>query len=110
MQPSFPLDPLDERPGPHGRLRVGTLARLFQRCQRWYTDLQQPPRPLEKPFENASDDIERRAQTSHHIDCLVEAVETIPSSETQIELAYLGGEAARIAPDETLVVIRSGWG
>src|SRR5437016_4080596 len=35
------------------------------------------------------------------IDCLVEAVETIPSSETQIELAYLGGAAARIAADET---------
>ena len=35
------------------------------------------------------------------IDYLVEAVETIPSSETQIELAYLGGAAARIAADET---------
>src|SRR6266576_1820285 len=41
------------------------------------------------------------------IDCLVEAVETIPSSETQIELAYLGGEAARIAPDETAFGDRS---
>ncbi len=31
------------------------------------------------------------------IDRLVEAVGTIPSSETQIELAYLGGAAARMA-------------
>jgi hypothetical protein len=35
------------------------------------------------------------------IDRLVEAVATIPSSETQIELAYLGGAAARIDADET---------
>jgi hypothetical protein len=35
------------------------------------------------------------------IDRLVEAVTTIPSSETQIELAYLGGEAAKIAANET---------
>jgi len=41
------------------------------------------------------------------IDCLVEAVETVPSSETQIELAYLAGEAARIAPDETAFGDRS---
>jgi hypothetical protein len=41
------------------------------------------------------------------IDCLVGAVETIPSSDTQIELAYLGGEAARIAPDETAFGDRS---
>jgi hypothetical protein len=32
---------------------------------------------------------------------LLEAVATIPSSETQIELAYLGGAAARIGADET---------
>jgi hypothetical protein len=41
------------------------------------------------------------------IDCLVEAVATIPSSETQIELAYLGGAAARIAADETAFGDRS---
>jgi hypothetical protein len=41
------------------------------------------------------------------IDCLVEAVPTIPSSETQIELAYLGGAAARIAADETAFGDRS---
>ncbi len=35
------------------------------------------------------------------IDRLVEAVATIPSWETQIELAYLGGQAARIAATET---------
>jgi hypothetical protein len=35
------------------------------------------------------------------IDRLLEAVGTIPSSETQIELAYLGGAAARIGADET---------
>ena len=35
------------------------------------------------------------------IDRLLEAVTTIPSSETQIELAYLGGAAARIGADET---------
>jgi hypothetical protein len=35
------------------------------------------------------------------LDRLVEAVATIPSSETQIELAYLGGAAARIGSDET---------
>lgn len=35
------------------------------------------------------------------IDRLFEAVGTIPSSETQIELAYLGGAAARIGADET---------
>jgi hypothetical protein len=32
---------------------------------------------------------------------LVEAVATMPSSETQIELAYLGGAAARMAANET---------
>jgi len=41
------------------------------------------------------------------IDCMVEAVATIPSSETQIELAYLGGAAARIAADETAFGDRS---
>lgn len=35
------------------------------------------------------------------IDRLQEAVRTIPSSETQIELSYLGGAAARIGADET---------
>ena len=35
------------------------------------------------------------------IDSLVEAVATIPSCETQIELAYLGGAAARVSADET---------
>jgi hypothetical protein len=32
---------------------------------------------------------------------LIEAVATIPSSETQIELAYLGGAAARLSAEET---------
>ena len=41
------------------------------------------------------------------IDRMVEAVATIPSSETQIELAYLGGAAARIAADETAFGDRS---
>jgi FAD binding domain-containing protein/berberine-like enzyme len=41
------------------------------------------------------------------IDRLVEAVTTIPSSETQIELAYLGGAAARIGADETAFGDRS---
>jgi len=35
------------------------------------------------------------------IDRMVEAVTTIPSAETQIELAYLGGAAARVAAQET---------
>ncbi|HEY6370997.1 MAG TPA: FAD-binding oxidoreductase [Candidatus Sulfotelmatobacter sp.] len=35
------------------------------------------------------------------IDRLLEAVASIPSSDTQIELAYLGGAAARIGADET---------
>ena len=35
------------------------------------------------------------------IDHLLDAVATIPSLETQIELAYLGGAAARIGADET---------
>ena len=41
------------------------------------------------------------------IDRLLEAVATIPSSETQIELAYLGGEAARIGAEETAFGDRS---
>jgi hypothetical protein len=41
------------------------------------------------------------------IDRLMEAVATIPSSETQIELAYLGGAAARIGADETAFGDRS---
>jgi hypothetical protein len=41
------------------------------------------------------------------IDCLVEALATIPSSETQIELAYLGGAAAQIPADETAFGDRS---
>lgn len=41
------------------------------------------------------------------IDRLVEAVASIPSSETQIELAYLGGAAARVAADETAFGDRS---
>jgi FAD binding domain/Berberine and berberine like len=41
------------------------------------------------------------------IDRLVDAVAKIPSSETQIELAYLGGAAARMAADETAFGDRS---
>jgi hypothetical protein len=41
------------------------------------------------------------------IDRMLEAVVTIPSSETQIELAYLGGAAARIAAHETAFGDRS---
>ena len=41
------------------------------------------------------------------IDRLLEAVATIPSSETQIELAYLGGAAARMAANETAFGDRS---
>jgi hypothetical protein len=41
------------------------------------------------------------------IDRLAEAVATLPSSETQIELAYLGGAAARIGADETAFGDRS---
>ncbi len=41
------------------------------------------------------------------IDRLVEAVVTIPSSEIQIELAYLGGAAARITAQETAFGDRS---
>jgi hypothetical protein len=35
------------------------------------------------------------------IDRLLEAAATIPSAETQIELAYLGGAAARVGADDT---------
>jgi len=41
------------------------------------------------------------------IDLLMEAVTTIPSSETRIELAYLGGAAAQIGADETAFGDRS---
>jgi hypothetical protein len=41
------------------------------------------------------------------IDRMVEAVATMPSSEIQIELAYLGGAAARIKADETAFGDRS---
>jgi hypothetical protein len=41
------------------------------------------------------------------IDRMVEAVGTIPSSETQIELAYLGGAAGRIGATETAFGDRS---
>jgi len=41
------------------------------------------------------------------IEQMVEAVATIPSSETQIELAYLGGAAAQVAADETAFGDRS---
>src|SRR5579864_6792057 len=41
------------------------------------------------------------------IDRLLEAVATIPASEIRIELAYLGGAAARIAADETAFGDRS---
>jgi FAD binding domain/Berberine and berberine like len=41
------------------------------------------------------------------IDHLVEAVSTVPSSEIQIELAYLGGAAAQVAAQETAFGDRS---
>jgi hypothetical protein len=41
------------------------------------------------------------------IEQMVQAVATIPSSSTQIELAYLGGAAARVAPSETAFGDRS---
>ncbi|MFZ0804227.1 MAG: FAD-dependent oxidoreductase [Terriglobales bacterium] len=41
------------------------------------------------------------------IDCMVSAVATIPSAETQIELAYLGGAAGQVAADETAFGDRS---
>ena len=45
--------------------------------------------------------------TTARIDRLMEAVATIPSSETMIELAYLGGAAAQVAADETAFGDRS---
>jgi hypothetical protein len=41
------------------------------------------------------------------IDRMLEAIATIPSSETQIELAYLGGAAAQVGADETAFGDRS---
>jgi hypothetical protein len=41
------------------------------------------------------------------IDLLVEAVATVPSPETMIELAYLGGAAAQVVADETAFGDRS---
>ena len=41
------------------------------------------------------------------IDGMLEAVATIPSSETQIELAYLGGEAAQVGASDTAFGDRS---
>jgi hypothetical protein len=41
------------------------------------------------------------------IEQMVEAIATIPSSETQIELAYLGGAAAQVAAKETAFGDRS---
>ncbi|HEY6274626.1 MAG TPA: FAD-binding oxidoreductase [Terriglobales bacterium] len=41
------------------------------------------------------------------IDRLVDAVTTLPSSETLMELAYLGGRAAEVAPGETAFGDRS---
>jgi hypothetical protein len=41
------------------------------------------------------------------IDRLIEATATIPSPETQIELAYLGGAAAQVGADETAFGDRS---
>lgn len=41
------------------------------------------------------------------IDCFLEAFATIPSPETQIELAYLGGAAGQVAADETAFGDRS---
>ena len=41
------------------------------------------------------------------IDRMLEALETIPSPDTQIELAYLGGAAGQVAADETAFGDRS---
>ena len=41
------------------------------------------------------------------IDRMVEALATVPSLDTQIELAYLGGEAAHVGPAETAFGDRS---
>jgi FAD binding domain-containing protein/berberine-like enzyme len=43
----------------------------------------------------------------HSIHTMVEALATIPSPVSQIELAYLGGAAARVGPDETAFGDRS---
>ena len=45
--------------------------------------------------------------TDQSIHAMVEALETIPSPVSQIELAYLGGAAARVAADETAFGDRS---
>ena len=44
---------------------------------------------------------------SDTIDRLVEAIATLPSADTQIELTYLGGAAAKIAANETAFGDRS---
>ena len=41
------------------------------------------------------------------IDCMVRAISETPSAETQVELAYLGGAAAQVAPAETAFGDRS---
>jgi hypothetical protein len=41
------------------------------------------------------------------LDCMVQAVVAMPSSKTQIELAYLGGAAAQVAASETAFGDRS---
>ena len=41
------------------------------------------------------------------VDCLVDSVSAIPTAETQIELAYLGGAAAQVAANETAFGDRS---
>jgi hypothetical protein len=45
--------------------------------------------------------------TDQTIHAMVEALDTIPSAVSQIELAYLGGAAARVAADETAFGDRS---
>jgi hypothetical protein len=39
--------------------------------------------------------------SDHALDIMAESLATIPSPETQIELAYLGGAASRVAATET---------
>jgi len=41
------------------------------------------------------------------IDCFLEALTTIPSPETQMELTYLGGAAGQVAANETAFGDRS---
>jgi len=48
-----------------------------------------------------------RSFTDQSIHTMVEALETIPSPVSQIELAYLGGAAARVGADETAFGDRS---